>query len=133
MNIEHFLGELGNRMGMEILELDASEVVVRLPVLGNRQPIGLLHGGANGVLVEHAASVLALLNAPDGKTAVGTELNVSQLKSALEGHVTARATIISRARSSICSNVEIRDDDGVLTAVGRMTNVFITPEGKLAG
>lgn len=94
-------------------------------VAGNRQPVGLLHGGANAVLVEHAASVLALLHAPQGKTAVGTELNVSQLRAATTGHVTARATIISRARSSVCSSVEIHDDDGVLTAVGRMTNVFI--------
>ena len=125
MDIESVLGELGIRMGMEILRLDAAEVALRLPVQGNRQPVGLLHGGANAVLVEHAASVLALLNAPEGKTAVGTELNVSQLKAATSGHVTARATVISQARSSICSSVEIRDDDGVLTAIGRMTNVFI--------
>ena len=125
MDIEHALGELGIRMGMEILRLDAAEVTLRLPVQGNRQPVGLLHGGANAVLVEHAASTLALLNAPDGKSAVGTELNVSQLRAAKSGHVTARATVISQARSSICSSVEIRDDDGALTAIGRMTNVFV--------
>ncbi len=123
--MDSYLGELGKRMGMEVLDLDPTGVVLRLPVAGNRQPIGMLHGGANAVLVEHAASVLALLNAPAGKTAVGTELNVSQLKAAVKGHVTARATVLSRARSSICSAVEIRDDAGALTAVGRMTNVFI--------
>ncbi len=123
--MNHYLGELGLRMDMTIVEANPEEVVLRLPVAGNRQPVGLLHGGANAVLIEHAASVLALLNAPDGKTAVGTELNVSQLRAATAGHVTARATIISQARSSVCSGVEIRDDDGVLTAVGRMTNVFI--------
>ncbi len=123
--MNQYLGELARRMGVEILRADYDEVVLRLPVAGNRQPVGLLHGGANAVLVEHAASVLALLNAPDGKTAVGTELNVSQLRAAMSGHVTARATIISQARSSVCSSVEICDDDGVLTAIGRMTNVFI--------
>lgn len=123
--MNQYLGELALRMGVDILRADQDEVVLRLPVTGNRQPVGLLHGGANAVLVEHAASVLALLHAPQGKTAVGTELNVSQLRAATTGHVTARATIISRARSSVCSSVEIHDDDGVLTAVGRMTNVFI--------
>lgn len=123
--MNQYLGELALRMGIEILQANQEEVILRLPVAGNRQPVGLLHGGANAVLVEHAASVLALLNAPEGKTAVGTELNVSQLRAATAGYVTARATIISRARSTVCSSVEIRDDDGVLTAVGRMTNVFV--------
>ena len=123
--MNHYLGELALRMGVDVQRADHDEVVLRMPVAGNRQPVGLLHGGANAVLVEHAASLLALLNAPDGKTAVGTELNVSQLRSVTDGHVTAQATIISRARSSVCSNVEIRDDDGALTAVGRMTNVFV--------
>ncbi len=123
--MNQYLGELALRMGIEILRANQEEVVLRLPVAGNRQPVGLLHGGANAVLVEHAASVLALLNAPEGKTAVGTELNVSQLRAATAGYVTARATIISRARSTACSSIEIRDDDGVLTAVGRMTNVFV--------
>ncbi len=78
---------------------------MRLPVAGNRQPAGMLHGGANAVLVEQAASVLALLHAPEGKTAVGTELNVSQLRAATAGYVTARATTISRMRSShACSS-----------------------------
>lgn len=125
MDIEPLLGELAHRMNMEILRLEPDVVEVRLPVVGNRQPAGLLHGGANGVLVEHAASVLALLNAPEGRTSVGSELSVSQLRPAVSGHVTARATVLSRARSSICSAVEIRDDDDVLTAVGRMTNVFV--------
>lgn len=49
--MNQYLGELARRMGVEILRADYDEVVLRLPVAGNRQPVGLLHGGANAVLV----------------------------------------------------------------------------------
>ncbi len=123
------LGELARNMGTELLRAEKDTVVMRLPVEGNRQIFGLLHGGANGVLVEHAASLLGMLNAPEGRVAVGTELNVSQLHSATAGKVTATATLLNIGRSSLCSHVEIHDESGTLTAVGRMTVVFIPDPG----
>lgn len=121
-------GELAHRMGIEFIQADADSVVLRMPVEGNRQGAKILHGGANGVLVEHAGSILAVFNAPAGRVPVGSELNVSQLRPAHKGYVTARATLISRARSSICTSVEVRDDTGELTAIGRLSLVYIPIE-----
>ena len=124
--MENNLGELAQRLEITAQKLSDDLVIMRMPVEGNRQPAGILHGSANGALVKQAASSLALLRAPSGKLPVGTELNVSQLRPATGGYVTASATLLSQMRSSMCSQVEIRDDTGNLTAVGRMTLVFIS-------
>ncbi|MDN6487529.1 MAG: PaaI family thioesterase [Ancrocorticia sp.] len=120
------LGELAERLNMTAISVTDDKVIMTMPVEGNRQPAGLMHGGANAALVEEAASVLAIQRAPQGKIPVGTELNVSQLRGAKKGLVTATATVLAQARSSICSQVVIRDESGEHTAVGRMTNVFIS-------
>ena len=119
---ESALGELASRMGLSFVRADAEAVEMRMPTEGNRQGLMLLHGGANGVLVEHAGS---MFNAPAGRVPVGTELSVSQLRSVTEGCVTAKATVVHRGRSSMCVGVEIRDDSGELTAVGRLSLVFV--------
>lgn len=84
--MENNLGELARRLEITAQKLSDDLVInTRMPVEGNRQPAGILHGGANGALVEQAASSLALLRAPSGKLPVGTELNVSQLRPATSG------------------------------------------------
>ena len=111
-------------MGIEIITLTTDEVIERMPVEGNRQPMLAVHGGANAVLVEDAASRLALLVAPERRAAVGTELTVSHVRAATSGWVTARAIRTYVGRSSMISTVELRDDDGELTALGKLTCVF---------
>ena len=56
-----------------------------MPVEGNRQPYGLLHGGASVVLAESLGSTLAQLNAPEGRQAVGVDINATHPRSALSG------------------------------------------------
>jgi uncharacterized domain 1 len=122
---ERALGELASRMKMSFVRADDETVEMRMPVEGNRQGTLLLHGGANGVLVEHAGSILAMLNTPKDRLPVGTELSVSQLRSMTEGYVTAKATILHKGRSSMCVQVDVRDDSGELTAAGRLSVVFV--------
>ena len=50
-------GALDKKMGIEILEASPERLVGRMPVEGNTQPFGLLHGGANVVLAESLGSV----------------------------------------------------------------------------
>ncbi|MFM8240908.1 MAG: PaaI family thioesterase, partial [Actinomycetota bacterium] len=78
-------GGLGERMGVEWLEVSPERVVARIPVEGNTQPFGLLHGGASAVLAEGTGSVLANLHAGEGRYAVGIELSCSHHRSAREG------------------------------------------------
>ena len=49
------MGELNQRLGVVFLEATPQRVVATMPVEGNRQPYGLLHGGASIALGESLA------------------------------------------------------------------------------
>ncbi|QJC21806.1 PaaI family thioesterase [Arcanobacterium buesumense] len=123
-------GELASRLGAKIEVANMQHVIETIPVAGNTQPFGVLHGGANAFLVEDAASRLAQLHAPEGRFAVGTELNISQLAPNTTELARARATVIRVSHGSCVACVEISDAQGTLTATGRMTCVFIRPPGQ---
>ena len=81
-------GTLLERMGIEILELSATRTTGTMPVEGNTQPYGLLHGGASAALAETLASYAAQVHAGAGRAAVGIELNATHHRSARSGVVT---------------------------------------------
>ena len=114
-------GGLGERMGMEWLETTPERVIARIPVVGNTQPFGLLHGGASAVLAESVGSVLANLNAGPGRFAVGIELSCSHHRSAREGWVTAVATPLSVGRTLVTSQIVVTDDAGRAICTARLT------------
>ena len=115
------LGELADTMGIEVLEATAERFVARMPVHGNRQPFGLLHGGANAVLAECAGSVAAALHGGPEKVPVGIELSASHHRSVTSGHVTATATAISLGRTVATYEILIVDDEGNRTCTARLT------------
>src|ERR671916_375881 len=54
------------RMGIEVTEATVERVVGTMPVAGNTQPFGLLHGGASCVLAETLGSMGSAIHAhPD--------------------------------------------------------------------
>ncbi|MFM9049408.1 MAG: PaaI family thioesterase [Actinomycetota bacterium] len=112
---------LGERMGVEWLEVSPERVVARIPVEGNTQPFGLLHGGASAVLAEGTGSVLANLHAGEGRYAVGIELSCSHHRSAREGFVTATAVPLALGRTLITSAVTVADDQGRAICTARLT------------
>ena len=114
-------GGLGPRMGMEWLEVSAERVVARLPVEGNTQPFGLLHGGASAVMAEATGSVLANLVAGQGRYAVGIELSCSHHRSARDGWVTATAVPVSVGRTLVTSSISIVGDGDRLICTARLT------------
>lgn len=114
-------GGLGERMGMEWLEVSPQRVSARIPVAGNTQPFGLLHGGASAVLAESVGSVLANLNAGPGRFGVGIELSCTHHRSAREGHVTAIATPLSVGRSLVTSHIVVSDDQDRPICTARLT------------
>jgi uncharacterized protein (TIGR00369 family) len=114
-------GTLIERLGIEILEAGPERVVARMPVAGNVQPFGLLHGGATAALCETVASVGASLAAAPQGTAVGIELNVNHMRAVTAGTVTATGTALRAGRSVAVWDVRVHDDAGELYAVGRLT------------
>ncbi|MEU8171975.1 hotdog fold thioesterase [Microbispora hainanensis] len=112
---------LHQRMGLEILEATAERVVGRMPVKGNTQPFGLLHGGASCVLAETLGSTGAALHAGPGRIAVGIEINATHHRSATSGHVTAVATRVHGGRTLATYVIEITDDEGRAVCTARLT------------
>src|SRR5438445_11180707 len=92
--------QLADRMGIKILEASRDRVVGTMPVAGNRQPFGLLHGGASAVLVETLGSVLAAAHAMPQRFPVGLELSCTHHGSAEVGLVTGVATPVHVGRST---------------------------------
>ncbi|WP_253781006.1 PaaI family thioesterase [Nonomuraea roseoviolacea] len=114
-------GTLPERMGIEFVEAGAERVVARMPVEGNTQPYGLLHGGASAVLAETLGSVGAAIHAGPERIAVGIELNATHHRSATSGHVTGVATRLHGGRTLATYHIEITDDQGRLVCTSRLT------------
>lgn len=117
-------GELAVRMEIDFLELSASHSVARMPVEGNRQVVGLLHGGAHVVLGESLGSVSSAIHAGRGRYAVGIEINATHSRSATEGFVTATCDALVLGRTLCTHEIVIRDDAGERLSTVRMTNLL---------
>jgi uncharacterized protein (TIGR00369 family) len=116
-------GALGERMGIEITEATPERVVATMPVEGNTQPYGLLHGGASCVLAETLGSVGAVLHGQtvDRPFGVGVDINATHHKAARSGRVTGVATPVHRGRTMATYEVVITDESGDRICTARIT------------
>ena len=118
---------LGQRMGVRVVEATAERVVMTMPVEGNTQPYGLLHGGASCVLAEAVGSVGAALGAPPGRYPVGVDINATHHRGVREGVVTATGTPLHSGRTTATWAVSIRDEQGRLVCSARLTCALVEP------
>lgn len=115
-------GTLGARLGIEFIGITRERLSARMPVEGNLQPAGRLHGGANLALAEELASVGSWVNLdPRRQVAVGVDLSGTHVRGVSGGVVTGEATLAYRGRSVLVWTVEIRDERGRLTSIARCT------------
>ena len=120
-----FRGALAERMGIELLEASTDRVVARMPVEGNTQPYGLLHGGASVVLAETLGSIGSAMHAQSiGKIAVGLDINATHHRGARSGWVTGTAVPVTLGGSVACYEVTIADDEGRRTCTSRITCIL---------
>lgn len=115
------MGELNERLGVVFVEASPQRVVATMPVEGNRQPFGLLHGGASVALGESLGSTLAALNCPANRSAVGIEISATHHRSALSGRVTAVATPLNVGRTLVTSEIVVTDDQDRRVCTIRLT------------
>ena len=108
-------------MGIDVKEASAERVVGTMPVEGNTQPYGLLHGGASAVLAETLGSVGAMLHGGSGKIAVGVDLNCTHHRGARSGLVTGVATPLHRGRSTATYEIVITDEQDRRVCSARLT------------
>ncbi|WP_425953818.1 PaaI family thioesterase [Xylanimonas sp. McL0601] len=118
-------GTLIERMGIELTAIGAERTTGTMPVAGNTQPYGLLHGGASAVLAETLGSVAATQHAGPTRAAVGVELNVSHHRSARDGVVTGEAVALTLGRTLASYEIVITDEDGRRVATARLTCMIL--------
>ncbi|MFD1831923.1 PaaI family thioesterase [Streptomyces desertarenae] len=123
-------GDLGRRMGLEVLQASPEKVVGTLPVEGNTQPYGLLHGGASAVLAETLGSIGAMLHGGPGRIAVGVDLNCTHHRGLSSGTVTGTATPLHRGRTTATYEIAVTDEQGRRVCSARLTCLLRdAPEG----
>lgn len=127
-------GELVERMGIRITERTADRTAGTMPVVGNRQPYGLLHGGASAVLAETLGSLHAAAVAPANRVPVGTDLNCTHHRAMSSGTVYGVSTPVHIGRSMACFEVVISDEAGRRVCTARLTCAYIdASRGKVIG
>lgn len=118
-------GALGEKMGIEVLEASPARMVGTMPVEGNTQPVGLLHGGASLVLAETLGSIATQLHAGVHRRIVGIEINATHHKSATKGLVTGVATAITLGKTLCCHEVVMTNEAGERICTARITNLIL--------
>ncbi|MDR2381048.1 MAG: hotdog fold thioesterase [Bifidobacteriaceae bacterium] len=122
------LGALENNLGIEILSAEIDEVVGRMPVRGNTQTFGRLHGGATLALGETLGSIAADLHAAaTGRLAVGVDINGTLHAAARTGYVIGTAVPVHLGRRITTHEVTIADENGRRVATVRITNMLVEP------
>jgi uncharacterized protein (TIGR00369 family) len=112
--------QLNDKMGIKVLDWNPDRVVATMPVKGNRQPYGMLHGGANAVLAEAIGSICAGLKV-EGRPTVGLELSCTHHRGVRDGLVTGVATPLHVGRSIATIEIVISDESGRRTCTARLT------------
>lgn len=119
--------DLLERMGIEVKEATPERIVATMPVDGNTQPFGLLHGGASCVLAESVGSIGATLY---GETigrprAVGVDINATHHRTVRGGMVTAVATPLRLGAKLASYDIVITNDGGDRVCSARLTCMLL--------
>ncbi len=114
-------GRLTDRMGIVVTSATAEQVTGTMPVDGNTQPYGLLHGGASCVLAETLGSLGAALHSGPGRYVVGIEISATHHRAAPDGHVTGVATRLHGGRTLVSYEIVISDERDRRVCTARLT------------
>jgi 1,4-dihydroxy-2-naphthoyl-CoA hydrolase len=121
---ERGMGALAEKMGMRFTEFTIDRCVATMPVEGNTQPVGLMHGGAYVVLGESLGSMAANLHAGPHRLAVGVDINATHTRSATSGVVTGVCTPVHLGRSVTVHEIAVTDEQGRRCSTIRITNMI---------
>ena len=122
-----FQGSLPGLFGIRILEVGPDFIRAEMPVDERHvQPFGILHGGASVVLAETLGSIASSLTLPEGKRAVGLEINANHVAPVAKGQtVTALCRPLHVGRTTQVWQTEIHRADGRLACVSRLTTAVL--------
>ncbi|MCW2834851.1 MAG: hypothetical protein JWN68_2804 [Nocardioides sp.] len=129
-SMPHGMGGLNEKLGVVITEISPERIVATMPVAGNTQPYGLLHGGASVALAETLGSIGSAIHAFPDKIAVGVDINATHHRSVTAGTVTGTATPIHLGRSMAAFEIVITDEDGRRLCTSRITCALLDSPAK---
>lgn len=117
-------------LDIRILDMKDNAFTASMPVdHRTQQPMGLLHGGASCVLAESLGSIASYLCVdPDKNDVVGLEINANHIRSVRTGRVYGTCAPLHIGKSSHIWDIKIRDDEGRLVCISRMTNAILDKE-----
>jgi uncharacterized protein (TIGR00369 family) len=118
------LGPAVTRAGIEIEVAGPDRVVGRMPVAGNTQSYGMLHGGMSCVLAETLGTMGAAMHAGPDRRAVGVELNATHHRAVRDGTVTGTATALHLGRTVATYQIQLTDERGQLVCTARLSCVI---------
>ena len=126
------MGGLNDKLGVELLEVTPERIVATMPVEGNTQPYGLLHGGASIALAESLGSIGSAIHAHPDRLAVGVDINATHHRSATSGVVTGTATPAHLGRTSATWEIVVTDERGKRLCTCRITCALV-PKDRFGG
>ncbi|MGV9449696.1 hotdog fold thioesterase [Streptomyces sp. NPDC003635] len=113
--------QLVAKMGIELVRCEPGLVIGTMPVDGNRQPVGIMHGGANAVLAETLGSIAAFLYTGPGGQAVGLDLSCTHHRWVAGGTVTGECRPLHEGGTTATYEIVITDSSGRRTCTARLT------------
>ncbi|GGZ31639.1 aromatic compound degradation protein PaaI [Streptomyces inusitatus] len=113
--------QLVNRLGIEITACEPDLVMGTMPVAGNRQPIGIMHGGANAAFAETLGSLAAWVHAGPDRIIVGLELSCTHHRAVRRGVVTGVCRPLHVGGGTATYEIVISDEQGRRTCTARLT------------
>lgn len=127
-SLPHGMGGLNEKLGVELVEVSPERIVATMPVEGNTQPYGLLHGGASIALAESLGSIGSAIHAHPDRVAVGVDINATHHRSATSGTVTGTATPAHFGRTSATWEIVVTDERGKRLCTSRITCALVPKE-----
>lgn len=121
----HGVGPLVEKLGIVFSEITAERVVATMPVEGNQQVAGILHGGASVALAETLGSFGAAVHAGPGRRPVGVEISATHHRPGISGLVTGVCTPIHLGRTVTTHEIVISDAEGKRICTSRITNMLL--------
>ncbi|MDX6359146.1 MAG: hypothetical protein QOH37_2200 [Nocardioidaceae bacterium] len=122
------MGALNDKLGIVLTEVGPDRLVATMPVAGNTQPFGLLHGGASVVLAETLGSLGSALHCPPDRVPVGIDINATHHRAATSGTVTGVATPLHTGRTMASFEIVISDERDRRVCTCRITCALIPRE-----
>lgn len=120
----HGIGDLVAKMEIQFTDIGARRTTATMPVAGNTQISGLLHGGAHLVLAETLGSFSAAIHAGADGQALGIEIGATHHRGIESGTVTGTCTAIHLGQTLTTHEVVMTDEQGRRLSTARITNLI---------